>query len=167
MRLENSGLPTAATTPIIVLSFCNDSGWSAEASSVKSGQSHITSESGMNKATIATTALLLLLSSISHGRADDNQAPAKSDESIGQAAAGAGRAVKDTAVDVGHAAKDAAVGVGHAAKDTALTVGRAAKDTAIKAGHAVRDAAKEVGSSVKTSSRDPAQPANTPEAPAQ
>ncbi|MBU1237872.1 MAG: hypothetical protein KJ634_13235 [Gammaproteobacteria bacterium] len=110
----------------------------------------------MNKRTLTAVTLLLIFSSVSHGRATDEAAPAKSDKSFSESAVGAGRAVKETAVDVGYAAKDAAVGVGHAVKDTALTVGRAAKGTAIKAGHAVRDTAKDIGGSLKTSSRQPA-----------
>lgn len=110
----------------------------------------------MNKSIFAAVVLLLSLSNVSYGRAEDNQAPAKSDETIGQAAAGAGRAVKDTAVEIGHGAKEAAVGVGHAVKDAAVEVGTFAKDNAVKAGHAVRDAAKEVGQAVKPGKSQPA-----------
>jgi hypothetical protein len=116
-----------------------------------------TPEKAMKKlATSASIMLLILLSNVSYGRAQDNQPPAKSDESVGQTAAGVGHAVKETAVDFGHAAKEAGVGVGHAVKDAAVEVGHFAKDNAIKAGHAVRDAAKEVGNAVKPGSREPA-----------
>jgi hypothetical protein len=112
-------------------------------------------EEAMNKGILAALTLLLVVSGVSHGRAADEAAPAKSDQSFTESAVGAGRAVKDTAVDVGYAAKDAAVGLGHAVKDTAVTVGRGAKEVAIDAGHAVRDAAKGVGEAVRTGKLPP------------